>query len=144
MKISVIVPIYNMENFIARTISCLQEQEEPNLEFLLVNDGSTDSTLSLMQKMCEGDARFQIFTMKNRGYGSACNFGIRQASGDYFAIFEPDDFIPHDFYSSLRKIAERYIQADVIRYNGIYRHENGISRTRYDRSDYEECGNGCI
>ena len=57
------------ENFIARTISCLQEQEEPNLEFLLVNDGSTDSTLSLMQKMCEGDARFQIFTMKNRGYG---------------------------------------------------------------------------
>ena len=131
MKISVIVPIYNMENFIARTISCLQEQEEPNLEFLLVNDGSTDSTLSLMQKMCEGDARFQIFTMKNRGYGSACNFGIRQASGDYFAIFEPDDFIPHDFYSSLRKIAERYIQADVIRYNGIYRHENGISRTLY-------------
>ena len=66
MKISVIVPIYNMENFIARTISCLQEQEEPNLEFLLVNDGSTDSTLSLMQKMCEGDARFQIFTMKKQ------------------------------------------------------------------------------
>lgn len=131
MKISVIVPIYNMENFIARAISCLQEQEEPNLEFLLVNDGSTDSTLSLMRKMCEDDARFQIFTMKNRGYGYACNFGIRQASGDYFAIFEPDDFIPHDFYSSLHKIAERYTQADVIRYNGIYRHENGISHTLY-------------
>ena len=83
MKISVIVPIYNMENFIARTISCLKAQDEPNLEFLLVNDGSTDSTLSLMQEMCAGDARFHIFTTENKGYGHACNFGIRQAAGDF-------------------------------------------------------------
>ena len=87
MKISVIVPIYNMENFIARTISCLKAQDEPNLEFLLVNDGSTDSTLSLMQEMCAGDARFHIFTTENRGYGHACNFGIRQAAGDFFCYF---------------------------------------------------------
>ncbi len=131
MKISVIVPIYNMENFIARTISCLKAQDEPNLEFLLVNDGSTDSTLSLMQEMCAGDARFHIFTTENRGYGHACNFGIRQAAGDFFAIFEPDDHITHDFYSNLRQIAEHYIQADIIRYNGIYRHENGTSRILY-------------
>ena len=131
MKISVIVPIYNMEKFIFQTISCLKNQDESNLEFLLVNDGSTDSTLSLMQELCAGDSRFHIFTTANKGYGHACNFGIRQATGEFFAIFEPDDHITNDFYSNLRQIAEHYRQADVIRYNGIFRQENGVSRKLY-------------
>lgn len=131
MKISVIVPIYNMEKFIARAISCLKAQDEPNIEFILVNDGSTDTTLSILEQLCARDARFHIFNMKNRGYGHACNFGIKQVTGDFWAIYEPDDCIAPDFYSTLRDTAERYSQADVIRYNGIYRHENGQSRTLY-------------
>lgn len=131
MKISVIVPIYNMEKFIARAISCLKAQDEPNVEFILVNDGSTDATLSILEQLCTRDGRFHIFSMENRGYGHACNFGIEQATGDFWAIYEPDDCIAPDFYSTLRKTAERYRQADVIRYNGIYRHENGQSRTLY-------------
>lgn len=131
MKISVIVPIYNMEKFIARAISCLKVQDEPNLECILVNDGSTDATLSIVERLCAGDGRFHIFSTENRGYGHACNFGIRQATGDFWAIYEPDDCIAPDFYSTLRDTAERYSQADVIRYNGIFRHENGQSRTLY-------------
>lgn len=131
MKISVIVPIYNMEKFIAQAISCLKAQDEPNMEFILVNDGSTDATLELMNQLCADDKRFCIFSMENRGYGHACNFGIKQATGDFWAIYEPDDCIAPDFYSTLRDTAERYSQADVIRYNGIYRHENGLSRTLY-------------
>lgn len=49
----------------------------------------------------------------------------------FLLFFEPDDHITHDFYSNLRQIAEHYIQADIIRYNGIYRHENGTSRILY-------------
>ena len=131
MKISVIVPIYNMEKFIARAISCLRTQDEPNIEFILVNDGSTDATLSIAERLCAGDGRFHIFSMENKGYGHACNFGIRQATGDFWAIYEPDDCITPDFYSTLCDTAERYSQADVIRYNGIYRHENGQSRVLY-------------
>ncbi len=131
MKISVIVPIYNMENFITRAISCLKAQDEPNLECILVNDGSTDATLSIAERLCADDGRFHIFSTENRGYGHACNFGIRQATGDFWAIYEPDDCIAPDFYSTLRETAERYSQADVIRYNGIYRHENGTLRTLY-------------
>lgn len=117
--------------FIARAIGCLKAQDEPDLEFLLVNDGSTDATLPMAERLCAGNGRFCIFSMKNRGYGHACNFGMRQATGDFWAIYEPDDSIPPDFYSTLRHTAERYSQADVIRYNGIYRHENGQSRRLY-------------
>lgn len=131
MKISVIVPIYNMEKFITRAISCLKTQDEPNIEFLLVNDGSTDATLNILEQLCANDGRFHIFSMENQGYGHACNFGIKQATGDFWAIYEPDDCITPDFYSSLRQTADRYSQADIIRYNGIYRHENGQSRTLY-------------
>lgn len=131
MKISVIVPIYNMEKFISRAIQCLKIQDEQNIEFLLINDGSKDSTLSIMRELTAGDTRFQIFDMENKGYGHACNFGIKQATGEFFAIFEPDDSITSDFYSSLHKVAERYQQADVIRYNGIYCNENGLLRTLY-------------
>ena len=131
MKISVIVPIYNMEKFISRAIQCLKIQDEQNIEFLLINDGSKDSTLSIMRELTAGDTRFQIFDMENKGYGHACNFGIKQATGEFFAIFEPDDSITSDFYSSLHNVAERYQQADVIRYNGIYCNENGLLRTLY-------------
>ncbi len=131
MKISVIVPIYNMEKFITRTISCLKAQDAPHLEFLLINDGSTDSTLSLMRELCAGDPRFQIYDMENRGYGHACNFGIKKATGEFFAIFEPDDYISPNFYSVLLDTAERYPQADVIKYNGIYRVNDTNTDTLY-------------
>lgn len=131
MKISVIVPIYNMENFIAQTISYLKAQKSSNLEFLLINDGSTDNTLNIMQQLSADDKRFNVFTMENKGYGHACNFGIKQASGDFIAIYEPDDYIAPDFYSCLWQTAKRYCQADVIKYNGIYRNENGQLRTVY-------------
>lgn len=124
MKISVIVPIYNMEDFIEQTIKCLMEQDDTNIEFLLINDGSTDETLNIMKNICENDKRFRIFSIKNNGYGYACNLGINQSKGSFWAIYEPDDFITSDFYSTLRKIAEKYKQADVIRYNGIYRNCN--------------------
>ena len=136
MKISVIVPIYNMEKFIAQTISCLKAQEASNLEFVLVNDGSTDGTLSIMEQLCADDARFHIFNMENKGYGHACNLGIKHATGDFIAIYEPDDCISSDFYSCLEKTAERYNQADVIRYNGIYCFENGILRPVYHWKKY--------
>ncbi len=131
MKISVIVPIYNMEKFIARAISCLKAQEKPHLEFILVNDGSTDSTPALIRELCADDARFHIYDMENKGYGHACNFGIRHATGDFFAIFEPDDCITQNFYSVLHDMAEVYPQADVIKYNGIYRVDGSTINTLY-------------
>lgn len=124
MKISVIVPIYNMEKFIARTITYLKAQQEKDIEYLLINDGSTDSTLSIMEDLCRNDKRFNIYTTKNMGYGHACNFGIARATGEYWGIYEPDDTITTDFYSCLKQVAVQNPQADIIKYNGIYRNNN--------------------
>ena len=119
MKISVIVPIYNMEKFISRAIQCLKIQDEQNIEFLLINDGSKDSTLSIMRELTAGDTRFQIFDMENKGYGHACNFGIKQATGEFFAIFEPDDSIPQIFIPvciMLRNVTSRLMLSDIMEY----------------------------
>ena len=124
MKISVIVPIYNMEKYIERAITCLKAQDEKNIEFILVNDGSTDSTKNILEKLCKKDKRFCIFNINNKGYGYACNYGIRNSNGEFWAIYEPDDCISYDFYSNLNKISDLYKLADVIRYNGIFRQEN--------------------
>jgi len=133
MKISVIVPIYNREKFISGAISCLKAQDDPDLEFLLIDDGSTDATSQIMRELCvENDGRFHILSnVENRGYGYTCNLGIRNATGDFVAIYESDDRITSDFYSTLRKVAEVYKEADVIRYNGLYRKEKNRLGTIY-------------
>ncbi len=132
MKISVIVPFYNMEAFAARAVSSLKNQDEPNVEFILVNDGSTDNTLSILQNLCAKDERFQILNIEeNQGYGRAVNVGIQQSKGDFWGIFEPDDVLPPDFYSTLLKSANTFQQADVIRYNGIFCEEKGFSKRLY-------------
>lgn len=128
MKISVIVPIYNMEKFIIQTITCLKEQNENNIEFLLINDGSTDNSLKIINSLCDKDKRFRIFNIDNKGYGHACNLGIKHSTGDFWAVYEPDDYISYDFYSFLKNIAEHYPQADVIKYNGIYIAENDTTK----------------
>ena len=119
--ISVIIPIYNMEKFILRTVNCLKKQDAQDIEFLMVNDGSTDCTLELMTRAIDDDNRFRILTITNQGYGHACNLGIFEAKGEYVAIYEPDDAIDPDFYSELAATARKFPVADIIRYNGIYK-----------------------
>ena len=131
MKISVIVPIYNMEKFIEGTISCLKNQKEEEIEFILINDGSTDNTSKLLKQLTARDERFNVLEIENQGYGHACNLGIGKSTGEFIAIYEPDDWITTDFYHNLGKVAKQYTQADIIRYNGIFCNENGVLRRLY-------------
>ena len=131
VKISVVVPIYNMEKFILHAVTCLKNQDMKEIEFLLINDGSTDRTMEILDEIAEGDSRFRIFSIKNHGYGFACNYGMNHAHGSYVAIYEPDDSIDNDFYSTLYEFAERYPHADVIRYNGFYKNKNGVKSRLY-------------
>ena len=131
VKISVVVPIYNMEKFILHAVTCLKEQDMEDVEFLLINDGSTDRTMEILTELVEGDSRFRILSIENHGYGYACNYGMKHARGVYTAIYEPDDSIDSDFYSTLYEYAERYPHADVIRYNGFYKNINGVKSRLY-------------
>ena len=128
MEISVLVPIYNMELTIKRTIKLLSVQDEEDIEFILLNDGSTDGTLEIIKTELEHilDNRFRVIDKKNSGYGDTLNYGIKISKGKYIAIYEPDDEIENDFYHILKENKADY---DVVKYNGIYiKHGEKVSK----------------
>ena len=99
--ISVIVPIYNAEKYLAQCIESIIHQTHRDLQILLINDGSTDSSLSIAQDFAQRDARIEIYTQSNQGQGAARNNGLQHANGEYISFVDADDFIDQDFYSHI-------------------------------------------
>lgn len=91
--ISVIVPIYNVAKWLNRCLSSIQEQTFGKFECLLINDGSTDSSVEIAQKFEQEDSRFKVFNKKNGGLSDARNYGIERAKGQYIVFIDSDDFI---------------------------------------------------
>lgn len=100
-KISVIVPVYNVEKYLKQCLDSIVNQTFDDLEIILVNDGSTDSSPQIMKEYAKKDSRIVIIEKLNGGYGSACNAGLNKATGEYVAIVEPDDFIEPNMYQEL-------------------------------------------
>lgn len=90
-KVSIIVPVYNMAEYVGKNIHCLTEQTYQNIEILLINDGSADNSLEACQKAAEKDSRIRIFDRRNEGPGPARNFGLNKAEGEYVYFFDIDD-----------------------------------------------------
>lgn len=100
-QFSVIVPIFNAEKTITRTIQTLKKLKGASFEVLLVNDGSTDETEKIVSECIAADSRFYLLTKVNEGPGLARNYGIEHAKGDYLLFFDADDYpeasILHDY-----------------------------------------------
>jgi glycosyltransferase involved in cell wall biosynthesis len=90
-KVSVIVPAYNVQNYIEEALISLQQQSFTAFEALVVDDGSTDKTAEIVQRFCDEDPRFKLLQKPNGGLSSARNHGIRHASTDYLALLDADD-----------------------------------------------------
>ncbi|GAA2925387.1 glycosyltransferase family 2 protein [Enterococcus raffinosus] len=120
-KFSIIIPIYNAENTIAKTINILKKFEYSNVEFLLVNDGSTDRTEKEIRKSIDNDSRFLLITKKNEGPGLARNYGIEQASGDYLLFFDADDFPKSSILEDYSSIISEHQKLDLIISSFIFR-----------------------
>lgn len=105
--ISVIVPVYNIKEYLGRCVDSIMAQTWENLEILLVDDGSTDGTDRLADELAGKDARIRVFHKENGGSSSARNLGIREARGKYFGFVDSDDFIePHMYEMLYRAIQE--------------------------------------
>ena len=94
-KVSIIVPIYNEENTLERCLNSLHKQTFSDYEVLLINDGSTDSSLEICEKYEKLDERFKIFSRENAGPSAARNLGIDRASGEFIYFVDADDHIEH-------------------------------------------------
>lgn len=103
--VSVIMPCYNTERFLAQAMDSVLAQTLANIEVVAVNDGSTDSTLSMLEDYAAKDPRIKIITGPNGGYGVAMNKGLDAATGRYIAILEPDDWYEPAMLQKLYAVA---------------------------------------
>lgn len=110
--ISVIVPVYNAEAYLAKCLDSLQNQTYRNMEFVLVDDGSTDGSAAICKAYAEKDPRFVYIHQENGGVSAARNTGIDAASGDYLGFCDSDDWLDADMYETLYSLSEKE-QADV-------------------------------
>lgn len=101
MKISIIVPIYNGEKYIEKTVSLLLLQPYHNIELILVNDGSTDNSLDICKRFEEMDSRVIVINRENAGISIARNSGLEIATGDYISFIDQDDEIVLNIYNVL-------------------------------------------
>lgn len=100
-KISVIVSVYNIENYIERAVESICAQKHSNLEILLVDDGSTDNSGKMCDAFADRDPRIRVWHKSNGGLSSARNAGIEQATGEYIAFVDGDDWIDPEMYQDM-------------------------------------------
>lgn len=125
-KISIIVPVYNCSKYLKQCLESLRMQTMDDLEFILVNDGSTDDSLEILKQYKKNDKRFIIINKKNTGYGDSINGALKVANGDFIGIVEPDDFCDKKMFSFLYGLAISN-DADIAR-GGYYEYKNGVNR----------------
>lgn len=101
MDVSVIIPCYNTERFLDQALTSAEQNSRVELEIIVLNDGSTDGSLKIMEDHAARDPRVKVIDKKNQGYGATVNRGIREATGTYIAILEPDDWVKPRMYDDL-------------------------------------------
>jgi glycosyltransferase involved in cell wall biosynthesis len=107
-KVSVVVPIYNVEKYLRQCLDSIVGQTLHDIEIILVNDGSTDSSPEIIQEYAEKDKRIIVVNQENGGLGKAYNVGIDAATSEYIGFVESDDFIEPDMYETLWQIAKTH------------------------------------
>lgn len=114
IKVSVIVSVYNAEKYLHQCIGSILNQTLKNIEIILVNDGSTDSSLSICREFEKNDSRVIVVNKKNGGTGTAYNSGLLKSHGEYIGFMDSDDWIEKKMYEKLYEIASEK-NADIVR-----------------------------
>ncbi|MCI8441525.1 MAG: glycosyltransferase [Provencibacterium sp.] len=125
--ISVIVPVYNVEKYLERCLGSLLGQTHRQMEFLLVNDGSTDASGEICDRFAAKDSRIKVIHQKNAGVSAARNAGLEAAKGEYIGFCDPDDYVEPDMYEYLLKLLQSE-KADIAVCSGWYEYKRDILR----------------
>lgn len=113
-KISVIVPVYNAENYIRRCVDSILAQSVGDFELILVDDGSTDLSGSICDEIASCDERIKTIHTANNGVSVARNTGIKAATGEYLSFVDADDELPHDAFANFLEIEKLHPGIDLI------------------------------
>ena len=113
-KISVIVPVYNVESYLRKCLDSVINQTYSDLEILLINDGSFDNCGEICDEYAGKDARIKVFHKENGGLSSALNVGLKNVSGDYIGFVDSDDWIELDMYQKLHNAMDDVDRKSVV------------------------------
>lgn len=131
--VSIVVPVYNTEKYLNMCIKSLVEQSEKDIEIILINDGSTDRSLSICEDFQKRDSRIRIISKENEGLGRARNTGLEAAHGEYITFVDSDDWLHIDFIKRIIEAMKRD-NADIglcdINYIDAITLESEISKIR--------------
>lgn len=119
--ISIIVPVYNVENKVNRCLDCLVNQTYKNIEMLLIDDGSTDNSGQICDEYAKKDKRIKVIHKQNGGVSSARNVGIKEASGKYLMFVDSDDYMEKNTCEIMADAIEKYnVDLIIASYNTVY------------------------
>lgn len=137
-KVSILVPVYNVENYLVQCLEGIMAQSLADIEILCLDDGSTDKSGEILDAYAAEDERIQVIHKENSGYGKTMNLGLRKACGEYVGIVESDDFIDASMYEIMYENAIKY-EADVVKtdfwqfMDHAEDYEPFVGETYYDR-----------
>ena len=119
--ISVIVPVYNVEQYLEKCVDSIKNQSYPHLEILLIDDGATDSSGQLCDTLAETDSRIKVFHKANGGLSDARNYGLQHASGAFILFLDSDDYIhPHMIESLYEQMIKEDADVSVCNVMNVY------------------------
>lgn len=114
-KVSIIVPVYNVENYLAKCLDSLVNQTFQNIEILVVNDGSKDNSEKIIQEYAQKyPEKIKSFSKENGGLSDARNFGIDRATGDFIGFVDSDDYVTETMFEEMLDLAEKHQSKMVI------------------------------
>lgn len=113
-KVSVLVPICNVEKYLPKCLDSLIAQSLSDIEIICINDGSKDSSLEIITKYANRDSRIEIIDKINTGYGDSMNKGLEMARGEYIGIVESDDFVDKNMFKDMYELACKK-NAEIVR-----------------------------
>lgn len=126
-KVSVIIPVYNVEPYIKKSVDSVLTQTYKNLEIILVDDGSTDDSGKICDEYAKQDDRIQVIHQKNGGLSAARNAGLKIMTGDLIGFLDSDDWIDSDFFEILvQKQVETNADIVIIGYKYVYEKDGKI------------------
>ena len=135
--ISVIVPVYNVEKYLKRCVDSIKNQTYDNIEIILVDDGSKDSSGKICDDLSKSDNRIVVIHKKNGGLSSARNAGLKKASGKYVAFVDSDDFIEKDMYKNLYSLISKS-EYKIASCGFKYVYDNGKIEKKLETNDVKK------
>ena len=113
IKVSIIVPVYNVEKYLAQCLDSLINQTLKEIEIICINDGSKDNSTKILTAYAQKDVRIKIINQTNQGISAARNNGISVATGEYIGFVDSDDWVDIDFYEKLYSAGKKY-DSDIV------------------------------